>query len=204
MQIIDSYHLSSSTTSWFWADDAAWRTWIMCVNKVLHTPSSNSCIKSTTSICDTLTPLPRRSQNVFWWGCGELWREVSSVPDNSYKRWHQRHWLESFFNSCSHDWNCFVVDEGTSSCARSRMYVLSIFWGPELLCHPIRSSFTLGVRHLGQGHKPLSRIVANKTLMNGFSMNKGTMVGKCTSQDNRQSKWRTVDRHGVQPHQNTW
>ena len=71
---------------------------------------------------------------------------------------------------------------------RSHMYVLSVFQGPESLCHPIRSSFALGVRHLGQGHKHLSWIVANKTLTNRFSMNKGTMAGKRTSQDNWQSK----------------
>ena len=49
------------------------------------------------------------------------------------------------------------------------MYVLNVFRDLESLCRPIKSSFAFGVRHLGQGHNPLSRIVANKTLVNAFS-----------------------------------
>ena len=63
---------------------------------------------------------------------------------------------------------------------RSCTYVLSVFRDTESLRRPIKSSFVFGVRHLGQGHNPLSRIVANKTLVDEFSMNKGVPIGKNT------------------------
>ena len=91
------------------------------------------------------------------------------------------------------------------ACAtRSCIYILNVFQAFESLCWPIKSSIIFGARHLGQGHSPLSRTIANKTLVNSFSTNAGRSIGRCTFQGNRQSKWRTVDRHGVWPHQHTW
>ena len=135
------------------------------VNRAFHTPNSNSCSRSTTSILPTLRFWPRRCVKAFYsWdskrkhnqkrqircitvGTEEvgLSSRATAVPLIGLANWYMN-WRTVCTTSYS------MLRAWLIRCARSRTW-------------PMRSMFSFGIKQRGQGQSPLSRIVARRTLL---------------------------------------
>ena len=157
---------------------------IRCVKSVFQTPSSNSCMKSTTSIRARSKSAPSRSINAFYS------KHISLISLHLRQVSHRLTDVGTIEVDFSSRWT-FTPLMGIPSSKIARWASLTERATSWYLCalltcsiasviKPRWSSFDLWIRHRGHGQMPLSRIVARITLGRGEHTCYAQAQAKCT------------------------